>query len=155
MAGQEVANLGALSDLCTPWCVHVVATLRIAEHIAAGVDEINALAAAAKCDSYVLHRVLDHLVSKGVFEQPAPGRFSLNEAARGLLDPSQRLGLDLDGIGGRMAHAWGTLLTAARTGAPAYQERFGLSFWDDLEAHPEIGASFDALMGVVGHGTPV
>src|SRR3989442_1069330 len=32
------ADLWALSDLCTPWCVHVAATLRIADHIAAGTD---------------------------------------------------------------------------------------------------------------------
>ncbi len=31
---------------------------------------------------------------------------------------------------------------------------FGLPFWEDLEAHPEIAASFDALMGPPGHGTP-
>ena len=92
---EQAANLSALSDLCTPWCVHVVATLRIADHIAAGTDDIAALAAAAGCDSYVLHRVLEHLVSKGVFLQPEPGRFSPNEDARGLLDPAMRLGLDL------------------------------------------------------------
>jgi precorrin-6B methylase 2 len=69
-----------------------------------------------------------------------------------LLDPSQRLGLDLDGIGGRMAHAWGTLLTFARTGQPAYHEVFGLPFWEDLDAHPHIAASFDALIGPAGHG---
>src|SRR5436189_274757 len=145
------ADLEALSDLCTPWCLHVVTTLRIAEHIAAGVDKIGGLAAAARCDSYALHHVLGHLVSKGVFEEPEPGRFSLNDAARKLLDPGQRLGLDLDGIGGRMAHAWGSLLTYVRTGAPAYHEIFGLPFWDDLDAHPEIGASFDALIGPPGH----
>ena len=151
---EQAANLSALSDLCTPWCVHVVATLRIADHIAAGTDDIAALAAAAGCDSYVLHRVLEHLVSKGVFLQPEPGRFSPNEAARGLLDPAMRLGLDLEGIGGRMAHAWGTLLGYVRTGAPAYHEVFGLPFWDDLDAHPEIAASFDALIGPAGHGIP-
>src|SRR6266446_7549764 len=154
MPEQQVANLGALSDLCTPWCIHVVATLRIAEHIAAGTDQIDDLTAAAKCDSYVLHRVLDHLASKGVFEQPTHGRFSLNEAARGLLDPSQRIGLDLEGIGGRMAHAWSTLLNYVRTGAPAYNEVFGRPFWEDLQAHPDVAASFDALMGPAGHGTP-
>ena len=154
MPEQKVVDLEALSDLCTPWCVHVVATLRIAEHVAEGTDEINALAAAAKCDSYVLHRVIDHLVSKGVFEQPTPGRFSLNEAARGLLDPSRRLGLDIEGIGGRMAYAWGTLLTYVRTGGPAYHEVFGRPFWEDLDAHPPIGASFDALIGPAGHGLP-
>ena len=41
---KSVADLLALSDLCTPWCVHVVATLRIANHIDAGIDEIDKLA---------------------------------------------------------------------------------------------------------------
>jgi hypothetical protein len=154
LAEQGRADLWALSDLCTPWCVHVVATLRIAEHLAAGRDEINDLAAAAQCDADCLQAVLRHLVSKGVFQEPAPGRFALNETAAGLLDPGLRLGLDLEGIGGRFAHAWSTLLTYVRTGAPAYHERFGLPFWDDLDAHPDLAAGFDAIIGPVGHGTP-
>ena len=88
-----------------------MATLRIADHIAAGITKIDDIASAAECDSDVLHRVLGHLVSKGVFLEPEPGQFSLNETARGLLDPSRRLGLDLEGMGGRMAYAWGSLLT--------------------------------------------
>src|ERR1017187_2193730 len=147
-------DVWALSDLCTPWCVHVVATLGIADRILAGNTEIGPLAAAAGADRDSLHRVLRHLVSKGVFVEAAPGRFALNEAARGLLEEGVRLGLDLDGIGGRMAHAWGTLLSAVRSGKPAYHEAFGGGFWGDLEAHPEIGASFDALMGTAGHGVP-
>ncbi len=154
MPVQQSADLGVLSDLCTPWCIHVVATLRIADHIAAGRDQIGDLAAAAGCDPYALHRVLTYLVGKGVFEEAIPGRFALNQAARGLLDGSQFLGLDLEGIGGRMAYAWGTLLSYVRTGAPAYHELFGRPFWDDLDAHPDIGASFDALMGPLGHGAP-
>jgi hypothetical protein len=154
MSAQEGANLATLSDLCTPWCVHVVATLRIADHIAAGKAQIGDLAAAAGCDPYALHRVLTHLVGKGVFEETTPGRFALNQAACGLLDPAQRIGLDLDGIGGRMAYAWGTLPTYVRTGAPSYRELFGLPFWEDLNAHADIGASFDALIGTIGHGTP-
>jgi len=147
-------DLWSLSDLSTPWCVHVVATLRVADHIAAGHTEISKLAAAAGADRDSLHRVLRHLVSKGLFEEPSPGRFALNDAARGLLDDSMRLGLDLDGIGGRMAHAWGTLLSAVRTGRPAYHEAFGRGFWEDLDAHADIAASFDALMGAAGHGAP-
>ena len=150
----EGANLEALSDLCTPWCVHVVATLRIADHIAAGIDQIADLAVAAGCDPYSLHRVLTYLVDKGLFEETTAGQFALNDAARGLLDPAQRIGLDLDGIGGRFAYAWGTLLGYVRTGAPAYHEHFGLPFWEDLDAHPDIAASFDALIGPTGHGNP-
>src|SRR5207253_2738840 len=49
---------------------------------------------------------------------------------------------------------WGSLLTAVRTGQPAYRELFGRPFWEDLDAHPDIAASFDALMGPAGHGVP-
>ena len=147
-------DLWELSDLSTPWCVHVAATLRIADHIAAGKTGIAELAEAAGADRDSLHRVLRHLASKGVFEETAPGRFALNDVAQGLLNESLRLGLDLDGFGGRMAYAWGTLLSAVRTGKPAYHEAFGQGFWEDLEAHPDIAASFDALMGPAGHGTP-
>ena len=152
MTNSQAVDLGALGDLCTPWCVHVVATLRIADLIAAGASDVTDLAAQAGCDAGSLDRVLRHLVSKGVFEQAVPGTFGLNEAAEGLRGPSP--GYDLDGIGCRMANAWGSLLSAVRTGRPAYHQILGRPFWEDLDAHPGIAASFDELMGVAGHGTP-
>src|SRR6266478_5475728 len=100
MSEQIVANLSALSDLCTPWCIHVVATLRIADHIAAGITRIEDLAAASGSNADSLGRVLRHLAGKDVFEEPEAGRFALNEPARALLDSAMRPGLDLDGIGG-------------------------------------------------------
>jgi SAM-dependent methyltransferase len=147
-------NLEDLADLCTPWCVRVVATLRIADHLAAGHAALDELGATAGCDADSLGRVLRHLVSKGLFEEPSPGRFALNEPSRALLDPFHRHGLDLEGIGGRMAWAWGSLLPAVRTGQPGYAEAFGMPFWEDLDRHPDIAASFDALMGPLGHGVP-
>jgi hypothetical protein len=147
-----MADLEALADLTTPWCVHVVATLRIADHVAAGAATIDELAAAAECDADALRLVLDHLVTNGVFEEPEPARFALNDAARQLIEVSPWL--DLDGIGGRFAEAWSTLLTYVRTGRPAYAEQVGVPFWDDLAAHPELGAQFDAMMGPEGHGAP-
>jgi hypothetical protein len=154
MPNPNTVDLQQLSDLCTPWCLHVVTTLRIAEHIASGTSDIGGLASAARCNATALRGVLGHLVTKGVFQETSPGRYALNDAAQALLDPSLRLGLDLEGIGGRMAHAWGTLLTYVRTGAPAYHEVFGRPFWEDLDAHPTVAASFDALIGPLGHGIP-
>jgi SAM-dependent methyltransferase len=116
------------------------------------VVAIADLARRAGADPESLHRVLRHLVHKGVFAEPSPGRFALNEAGQALV--GARLGLDLEGIGGRMALAWSSLLNAVRTGAPAYHEVFGRPFWEDLDAHPDVAASFDALMGPAGHGTP-
>lgn len=154
MPETQVANLEALTDLCTPWCVHVAVTLKIAEHIASGHEDINRLAEAAGCDAYCLQAMLRHLVDKGLFTESDPGRFHLNEAASKLMDPAMRIGLDLEGIGNRLAHVWGTMLEYVRTGAPAYEERFGLPFWEDLDAHQNLAASFDALIGPTGHGTP-
>lgn len=145
-------DLMALTDMQTPWCVHVVATLRIAQHIEAGLTGAAELAAAAGCDGYALRAVLSHLVDKGAFTEPAPGTFGLTEAGRQLLGSPELL--DLGGIGGRMAGVWGSLLGYVRTGTPHYQEVFGLPFWADLAAHPEVAASFDALMGLAGHGPP-
>ena len=148
---DDAADLGRMLDLATPWCLHVAATLRIAEHISAGHTGIAELAAATGCDRDALHAVLGHLVSNGVFTEESPGRFGCNRAAEQLAESSF---LDLDGIGGRMAHTWGTLLDYVRTGQPAYQQMFGRPFWEDLAAHPQIAAEFDALMGPAGHGIP-
>jgi 2,7-dihydroxy-5-methyl-1-naphthoate 7-O-methyltransferase len=148
---EATLNLAQLTDLTTPWCIYVAATLRIPEHIAAGRTGIAELAAAARCDRDALHAVLGHLAGKGVFTEVSSGRFACNPAAERL---GQAPFLDLDGIGGRMAHTWGTLLDYVRTGQPAYQRVFGRPFWEDLAAHPRIAAEFDELMGPAGHGIP-
>lgn len=72
-------------------------TLRIAERIEAGTVRIEDLAADA--DERALHAVLGRLVAEGIFEEPSPGRFALNDAARELLL----------GIGGRFTLACSTL----------------------------------------------
>jgi hypothetical protein len=154
MSNHPPADLWQLCDLQTPWCIHTAATLRIAHHIEAGLSDVKDIAAAAHCDAYVLDCLLGHLVAKGVFVQTGPGSYALNETARGLLDPGMLIGLDLDGLGGRMARAWGTMLSYVRTGRPAYHEVFGRGFWEDLGANPPIAAQFDALIGPQGHGTP-
>lgn len=152
MDSSSEVDLWRLTDLVTPWAVHTAATLRVAEQIEAGVAEIGALAQAVQADPYALHRLMTYLSQKGVFVEDPPGSFALNGPARLLLDPSVQLGLDLDGIAGRMAHAWTTLLEWTRTGQPAYAARFGLPFWEDLAANPWLAASFDAMIGPQGHG---
>lgn len=149
-----MGDLWELADLQTPWSLYTVVTLRIAEHIEAGATDLQSLAAAADCDATALHNVLSHLASKGVFEEPEPGRFRLNQAARGLLEPGIRLGFDLNRLGGRFAHAWSTLPSYVRTGRSGYHELFGQGFWEDLASHRELAADFDELMGPAGHGTP-
>ena len=155
MPENKDVNIEALTDLCTPWCVFVVATLRIAEYIDEGIHSINQLAKAAGCDIYALHRVLTHLVGKGLFEESRPGWFTLNEPSRGLLDPTSRLGLDLEGIGGRMALCLGYTPDLCQDGCSSLPA----GLWPAFLGRPggsssRSPASFDALIGPAGHGLP-
>jgi len=119
-------------------------TLHIPQLIKDGHHDIADLAAKAGCGATTLRYVMDHVTSKGVFRQDGAGRFEFNAAAEALVQQSRHL--DLDGIGGRFAQVWGTLLSFVRTGRPAYSEAFGRPFWADLAAHPELARSFDALL---------
>ena len=150
MAEDDV-DLDQMLDLATPWCLRAAATLRLADHMKAGHHDVAELAALTNADRDALHALLGYLVSKGVFREQGPGRFECNRAAEKL---AQAWFLDLGGIGGRMAHAWGTVLDYVRTGQPAYDKVFGLPFWEDLAAHPAVAADFDELMGPAGHGVP-
>src|SRR4051795_1095783 len=105
-ARYPLHTMDDLTDLMTPWCVHTVATLGIARHLERGTDAIGPLADAAGCDERALHNVLGHLVTRGVFTEPAPGRFALTDAGGALLNAPF---LNLDGIGGRFAGAWETI----------------------------------------------
>ena len=147
---MTLMNLWELGDLEVPWSLRVVATLRIADLIAEGHEEIADLAKAAGADADSLQRVLRLLVMKGLFEEPAPGRFALNDAARGLIGEG-RIAFDLHGFGGRLAGVWSTLLSAVISGKPAYREAFGRDYWEDLEANPKLAREFDVMMGP-GHG---
>ncbi len=157
-------SLDELADLATPWAIRVVVTLGIPDLLADGPRSIGDLAAAAGCDAGYLSRIVGHLTGHGLFDAtPAgastgsgngPGTVALTEAGRQLRGESARLMYGLDGLGGRFAHSWSLLLDATRRGTPLYAETFGRPFWEDLAAHPELGAEFDALMGPAGHGEP-
>src|SRR3954451_16732652 len=120
--------MGHLLDLLTRSCGYVASTLRMPDPLDAGPTAIEDLARAAGADERALHGLLSHLAGQGCFEEPSPGVFAVNDAARELQQPF----LDLHGIGGRMAHAWGTLETFVRTGRSGYEDRFGRPLWDDL-----------------------
>jgi precorrin-6B methylase 2 len=140
-------KLQPLMDLTTPWAVRVVATLRIPDLIASGSTRLAELAERCSADEEMLGRILRFLVTRGVFAEPEPGSFALTPMGRLLEDAAGVRGwLDQDGFGGRMDRAWPALLNTVRTGKSSYTDVFGLPLWEDLEANPRIGESFNELM---------
>ncbi len=145
------ARLRALSDLATPWAVHVAATLRLADHVAAGATTEEELARLAGADSGTLARLLRLLVAQGVFDSPRPGEVALNDVSRLLVEEAGwRPWLDLDGAPGIWTESWTKLLHAVRTGSPGADED---AFHERLAADPTRWDSFDELMAAQVSGT--
>ncbi|MGC9539626.1 methyltransferase [Streptomyces sp. UG1] len=148
-AAPARVDLTALADLVTPWAIRVAATLRLADHIAAGHTALPELARAAGADVDALRRMLRVLVGRGVFAEPRQDTYALTPAAE-LLKDSGAFGLrawfDLDGMGGRMDQAFGRLLDTVRTGEPAYPLVHGRSLWQDTLDSPELARSYADLM---------
>jgi len=145
--------LGPLMDLVTPMALRVAATLRLADFMpddGAGKGAVlGDLAECAGADPDALARMLRHLVQHGVFTEPRPGQFAVNQTAALLrTGHPAALWLDLEGFGGRMDLAFTGLAHTVRTGEPAWEQVFGQPFWAYLDANPAISASFDAIMAV-------
>jgi hypothetical protein len=150
-----VARLRSLIDLATPFAIRVVASLRVAEQLDAGVRDVDAVARAVGADPDALARLLRYLVHREVFTEGPPGQFGLTDVSRMLLDRSPAgMGswLDLENMGGRMDLAYNGLLHSVRTGEVAYPVVHGRTFWEDLDS--EVHRRFiDELMLVQGSRT--
>lgn len=141
--------LAPITDLVTPLAVRAAATLRLADFMVDGAMPVDELALQSGANPDAVGRVLRHLVNHGVFAEPTPGLFALNDKAALLRSdhPSgMRVGLDLEGFGGQMDLAFTGLLHTLRTGGPAWETVFGAPFWEYLSANPAMSASFDEAM---------
>jgi hypothetical protein len=148
---QAAARLWVQADLTTPMAVRVVATLRCADHLVAGPRSAPEVAGSLRSpvDVGALGRVLDRLVVAGLLDRDGHGRYSLTAAGEPLRDDHPaglRARLDIEGPLGRADLSLADLLHSARTGGPAFPERFGADFWTDLAAEPARAAGYDALM---------
>jgi 2,7-dihydroxy-5-methyl-1-naphthoate 7-O-methyltransferase len=142
--------LWAAADLITPMALRVAATLRVADAIAAGVTDGPELAERLDVAADPLVRVLDHLVGKGFLRRDEHGAYALTDNGEWLRDDHPhgiRAWIDLDGPIGRADTSAVELLYTVRTGQPAFPQRFGRDYWQDLAADPDRSASFDTLMG--------
>ena len=148
--GEWGAGLWAMADLATPLAVRVAATLRIADHIAQGLQTDRELAEAVNADADALDRVLRHLTTVGVLIRNGSGGYALTARGDALRDDHphrMRARLDIGGAVGRADLSFVQLLHTVRTGRPAYPAQFGHSFWEDVASDAALSASFDALMG--------
>jgi 2,7-dihydroxy-5-methyl-1-naphthoate 7-O-methyltransferase len=143
-------SIMSLADLATPMAIRVAATLSLVEHAGTEGAPAEQLATATGTQTQALRRLLDHLVTIGVFDLDAePARYrptslgaQMSEAAPEGIKPL----LDITCAGGRAELAFVDLLETVTTGEPAYPHRYGHDFWADLDAEPKLRRTFDAQM---------
>lgn len=145
----EIAPLMDLADMMAPMAVRVAATLRLADHVAAGATDLDALAAAAGAHAVTLRRLLRYLTVRGVFTEVEPDRYGLSELAEPLRDDHPaglRRRFDLHGPVGRGDLSFTHLLHSVCTGEASYQLSYGKSFWEHLDEDPQQVARFATMM---------
>ncbi|ONH59427.1 methyltransferase [Frankia sp. CcI49] len=149
-ASTDSPSILAMADLATPMSIRVAATLGLVEHAGSAGATAEQLACDTETSAPALRRLLDHLVTIGVFVLDAEsGRYrptSLGNQMAGEAPEGYKTLLDINCAGGRADLAFVELLETITTGAPAYQHRYGRGFWADLDAHPDLRRSFDAQM---------
>ena len=67
------ARLRELTDFAAPWAVRIAATLRLPDHVEAGVTRLEDLAERAGADPDSLRRLLRYLVARGLFAETSAG----------------------------------------------------------------------------------
>jgi SAM-dependent methyltransferase len=127
--------------------IGVAARLGLADHVAAGVTQANALARACDCDASAFHRLLRGLAAMGVLILEEDGHCRLT--ARGeLLRRDAPLGLNAHAQWwSRQAwHVWSDLLGSVRTGQSQRQREHGQRGFDHLERDAESARLFHRSM---------
>jgi hypothetical protein len=128
--------------------IHAVAKLRIPDLLASGPKAVSALASESGAHAPTLERLLCVMTAFKMFACTPDGRFQntpLSERLRSDYPGSRRdSAMFLPA-----AFLWrplGELYESLRTGEPAFQRTFGLSFFEYLNTHPDDAAVFNRVM---------
>jgi hypothetical protein len=146
---SATAALAGLVDLATPFAVRAAVALRLPELVRDGHTGADEMAVACGADRDSLARLLRHLVTVGLFDEPVPGRHALTAMSEALLADENalfRAWLDADGPGLRMDLAYGGMVEAVRTGRSSYRAVHGTDFWSDYRGDERLRLFFGSTM---------
>jgi O-methyltransferase domain/Dimerisation domain len=142
---QQVARL--MDGYLTTQLLYVAAKLDLAEALADGPRDAEALAGSVAARPDMLRRVLRGLAAEGILDEWPDGRFGLT--ALGACLRSDAPGSQRGAIIARGDVYYGAaagLLAAVRHGGAAFERVHGRSFFEYLGEHPELGATFQGSM---------
>ena len=140
-----------LGSVAVARCLHVIADMAIADHVAERPMTVDELAATTGAHAGSLYRILRMLAARGIFAEDVEGRFHLTPAAAVLQSGGP------GSVRNRLRLAWQDLIWASygelphtvMTGEPAFDRAHGLPLFDYLAANPDANAAFDRAMAQI------
>jgi hypothetical protein len=127
--------------------IYVAAKLGVADQLVEGPRPVEELADATGSHAGALRRLLRVLAGFGVFAEDDQGRFGLTPIATllrsGTRESKRAFALWSGGVSYQL---FGALDHSVVTGRPAFEELFGMEFFEYLEQNPEVGTLFDEFM---------
>jgi SAM-dependent methyltransferase len=131
--------------------LYIAAKLGLADRVREGHRTATDLSRVIGADAAALRRVLIGLVALGACRESDDGQFDLTPLGEYLRDDhpdSVRSRLILNG---EIHYAlWADILPTIKTAESASQRVFGMSFYDHLARHSEVGSVFDRAMTSAG-----
>lgn len=127
----------------------LVAKLAIADKLSPEGSTVEELARATDTNPAALRRVLRLVVSAGIFEEDAQGRFRLNDAGRALQSdvPGSMRAMVSVFAGENIQRDWDGLEYCVRTGLPAFKQADpDADPFTAMSRDPEAEATFDKAM---------
>lgn len=128
--------------------LHSAARFGVADHLIDGPLDAGQLARAVGAHEGHLYRLLRLLATRGVFREDGQGRFHLTDLARPLCTKAERSLRDYVMVRGQ-APFWrsaGALHESVRTGTTAFEDLYGMPFYDYVAADAEFGQAFNSSM---------
>lgn len=143
---QQIAVLGSWNQIGN--VIYVLSELRIADCLSSGPSTAEQLAALTTTNPSALRRVLRCAAAVGILAEDDDGRFTLTRLGDGLR--SDQLGglrpMALFSAADHVRRSYAEILHSVRTGEPAFDRVFGMSFYEYLRVNPDIGRSFAGFM---------
>ena len=135
--------------------IHVVSTLRIADHLKEGPRSSDELASLTRSHTGTLYRLLRALAAVGIFRADENRTFALTPMGDCLrTDSATPIGAWAEYVGSPYVwRTWGHLQHSIQTGENAFRSVNGKGIWEYRTEHPELGAVFDRSMTELSRGT--
>jgi SAM-dependent methyltransferase len=148
---SEVSSVRVREAMYAGWlsaAVYSAAQLRVADHVADGVHDIDELAKRTGTHAESLYRLMRALSGAGYFSEEENRRFGMTPLADYLRTGTPDSVKDLVLFYGREVYrAYGALSEAVSSGERAFDTEYGMPLWEYLNTRQDTGDAFRKGMG--------